>query len=375
MVTSVRFAESMADREAIFRLRFAIYGEELGRGHAGDGDRRMRDDLDDTARLLLAEHEGQAVGTMRLNWGGDGPFGAADRAIYGLDELEAIVPAQQIVIFSRFATNPNFRGGDLPGQLIDAMVRFAIAKGVSVILCDCRPELINVYLRLGMRVRGPVVTTPGVGILVPLVLFLDDIAHIRSTHSRIAPLLCDATPDLVRRDAVLRLLPGDPVVQTLEQPDQAPDWTQIIGVLTAISPVSFPIFSGLASADIARLMTRANVIACSPGDLILRQGSRGEMVFVVLDGTVAVKRGDQVISELHPGSVFGEVAFLARIPRTADVVSAGHSRLVCLRASMLSTLIAKEPDVAAPFLYNLSRILALRIAGSSVTMAAAEPVS
>ena len=375
MLTSVRFAENVADREGIFRLRFAVYGEELGRGYAMDGDRRMRDDLDDTARLLLAEHEGEVLGTLRLNWGGDAPFSAGDRVIYGLDELEAVVAPREIMIFSRFATSPAYRGSDLPGQLIDAMVRFAIAKGVCFILCDCRPELINLYLRLGMRVRGPVVSTPGIGILVPLVLFLDDIAHIQSTHSRIAPLLRETTPDPSRLDAVLRLLPRDPVVQTLEQPDQAPDWTQIVGVLTAISPVNFPIFSGLAYADIARLMTRANVIGCNPGDLILRQGSRGEMVFVVLDGVVVVTRDDQVISELHPGSVFGEVAFLARVPRTAGVVSAGHSRLVCLRASMLSTLIANEPDVAAPILYNLSRILALRIAGGAAALTRAEPVS
>ena len=54
-----------------------------------------------------------------------------------------------------------------------------------------------------MRVRGPVVTVPQVGILVPLALFLDDLGHIRSTDSRIAPLLRDTTPDRMARVACL----------------------------------------------------------------------------------------------------------------------------------------------------------------------------
>ena len=375
MQTAVRFAEDAADRERIFRLRSTIYNEELGRGHAVDGSGLMTDALDETARLLLAEQDGQAVGTMRLNWGGDGPFGPDDRTIYGLDALEAVVPAAQILVFSRFATKASHRGGDLAGQLIDAMVRFAVAHGVRVILCDCRPELVNTYLRLGMRVRGPVVTTPATGLLVPLVLLLDDPGHIEAAGSRVAPLLQGTAPDEQRRDAVLALLPAEPAVQTLERPDEAPRWTRIVDVLARTSPERFPIFHGLSVPDIARLTTRANVIGCSSGDVIVRQGSREEMVFVVLEGAVDVVRDSHVVTRLTPGSVFGEVAFLARVPRTADIVSVCDSRLICLRPSTLSALIGGDPDVAAPFLFNLARILAVRLAGGAAAPPGAEPAA
>lgn len=367
MRLSVRFEQGAADRESIFRLRSIVYNEELGRGHAVDGEGRMTDGLDDTARLLLAEHDGQAVGTLRLNWGGDGPFGTADRAIYGLGAFEAVVPAEEIAIFSRFAVKAAFRGGDLAGQLIDAAVRFAVAQGIALLLCDCRPELVNLYSRLGMRVCGPVVTTPATGLLVPLALLLDDPAHVEAVGSRVAPLLRGTVPDTGRRDALLALLPADPAVQTLERPEEAPRWTRILDVLSNTSPERFPIFHGLSVADIARLTTRAIVIGCNEGDVVLRQGSREEMVFVVLDGSVDVVRDGQAIARLSPGGVFGEVAFLVRVPRTADIVAASDSRLICLRPSTLSALIATEPAVAAPFLFNLARILAMRVAGMRAT--------
>ena len=371
-MTSVQFAETSADRERIYRLRFTIYSEELGRGHAVDSKGHLTDQLDDTARLLLAEHEGEAVGTMRLNWGGDAPFEASDRSIYDLDALEAVVPADRIVIFSRFATEAAYRGGDLPGQLIDAMIRFAIAKGVCVILCDCRPELVNVYLRLGMRVRGPIVATPATGLLIPLMLVLDDPAWIEAAGSRIAPLLYGTEPDAKRRDDLLALLPAEPPVQTLHRPEEAPKWTRIVDVLSRQSPDRFPIFQGLSVADIARLTTRANVIGCSRGDVIVRQGSKERMVFVVLEGAVDVVRDGEPVARLTPGSVFGEVAFLAETPRMADIVAADEVRLICLRPRMLTELISSEPEVAAPFLFNLSRVLALRLAGGVRDPASAE---
>ena len=201
----------------------------------------MTDRLDGSARLLLAEQAGEAIGTLRLSWGGDHPFDAEDRAIYGLDTLEAIVPPERVIIFSRFATKAAHRGDGAPGLLLDVMVRFAVAHGVCVVLCNCRPQLINLYLRLGMRVLGPVVNAPLAGILVPLILLLDDQVHIAAAGSRIAPLLRGTVPDAGRRDALLGLLPTGPVMEMLERPEEAPGWVGMVNILTAASPERFPI--------------------------------------------------------------------------------------------------------------------------------------
>ena len=292
----IRFAETEDDKEAIYRLRSAIFVEELGRGDRADSRGRLTDELDATGRLLLAEHEGQIVGTNRLNWGADGPFSADDRDIYRLDALETVVPANRIIIFSRFALTASYRGSDVPGQLIDAMVRFAIANGVCAILCDCQPPMINTYLRLGMRVLGPLGNVPAWGIVVPLILLLDDPAHLAVSGSRIAPLLQDFVPNEGRRDALMALLPKGQIVETLQEPLEAPSWIHIVGVLAQSSFERFPIFHGLSLPDITRLMTMANVLSCNGGDIIVRQGTGGGMVFVVLAGAVDVVRDGQAIA-------------------------------------------------------------------------------
>lgn len=363
MLIYVRFAETPADQTAIYRLRYQIYIEELCRQEPADHVRRlMPDPPGRDSRLLLTEHDGKVIGTLRLDWGADGPFTAEERAIYRLDELERVARPEQIAIFSRFMTALDYRGGEAPGLLIDAMIRFVVARDIRVLLCDCRPPLINTYLRLGFRVFGDLVNEESVGILVPLILLIDDHAHVAAIGSRIHPLLSEVAADDGLRDRLLALLPDEPKVATLERPQDAPQWTRVLEVLTATSPERFPIFQGLSVADVARLTSMSNVIVCGAGDLIIRQGTIDGMVFVVLQGAVDVVRDGQVIQRRHAGSVLGEIAFLLNARRTADVVAACDSRLICLRQSTMAALIAAEPRVAAPMLFNLARILALRLA-------------
>src|SRR5262245_15298124 len=76
MIT-VRRASSQGDREKIFRLRYEIYVEEMRRRqtHADHALRFIEEPFDDaSAVLLLAEQDGEAVGTVRINFARHGPL-------------------------------------------------------------------------------------------------------------------------------------------------------------------------------------------------------------------------------------------------------------------------------------------------------------
>jgi CRP-like cAMP-binding protein len=78
---------------------------------------------------------------------------------------------------------------------------------------------------------------------------------------------------------------------------------------------------------------------------------------------VQVYQGHQPVAVITQGSVFGEVAFLLSTTRTADVIAISETvRVLCLREKFLLGVIESEPQIAARFLYNLSRIVARRLA-------------
>ena len=82
------------------------------------------------------------------------------------------------------------------------------------------------------------------------------------------------------------------------------------------------------------------------------------------DYRVTVRDGE-VVALLTPGSVVGEISFLLKRHRTADVyASSDGTEFLSLRGRNLTALIEGESRAAARLLYNLSRIMAQRLAGS-----------
>ena len=65
------------------------------------------------------------------------------------------------------------------------------------------------------------------------------------------------------------------------------------------------------------------------GQVIFEEGSHGDWIYVVDDGTVEITKvidGEKVVIEtLKPGDIFGEMAYIAKIPRTASAVAKGNT--------------------------------------------------
>jgi hypothetical protein len=274
-----------------------------------------------------------------------------------------VVGPAGMMIASRFMTRPSHRDGDLPARMLDEMFGFALDNGVRLLFCDCRPHLINTYLRLGFRNYAKTYNDPIAGMLAPLVFVLDDVAHLERIGSRLLPLYRARAPrpsDLL--PGILALLPPATPVQLLSDPEGSPDWSGIRAALGEAATGHVSIFQGLAPEEIARLIERSPVITCAAGDKIIGQDMAERSVFVVLDGAVEVRRDGQPIALLPRGSVFGEVAFLLGIDRTADVVAVTEARVISLRERVLNDLIASESNIAARFLLNLARIVCLKLA-------------
>ena len=69
-----------------------------------------------------------------------------------------------------------------------------------------------------------------------------------------------------------------------------------------------------------RLAGRMEREDVAPGDMVVREGERGDRFYVVLSGLFNViqeERGERRL--LRPGDTFGEVALAMGIPRTASV--------------------------------------------------------
>lgn len=121
---------------------------------------------------------------------------------------------------------------------------------------------------------------------------------------------------------------------------------------------SIDIFARVPYQLLSELSARLRPYAVSAGVRIVTEGEDGDELYLVRSGTVAVRHADdQLVAQLGPGSVFGELAVLDPAPRSADVVALTDADLVIVDRTILLDLMARQPEVAADVITMLVRRL------------------
>jgi predicted MFS family arabinose efflux permease len=98
------------------------------------------------------------------------------------------------------------------------------------------------------------------------------------------------------------------------------------------------IFGPLPYVTLRRLAASLEERQALEGEAVVTQGEPGELVYVIAAGQALVSRDGEAIRELGPGDVFGELALMLDVPRTATVTALEPVQLRAL---------AREPFLAA----------------------------
>ncbi|MBI5509357.1 MAG: cyclic nucleotide-binding domain-containing protein [Deltaproteobacteria bacterium] len=143
---------------------------------------------------------------------------------------------------------------------------------------------------------------------------------------------------------------------------------RIVDVVLAKSPV----FGLLENEDRRALIDRFDLRAVEAGTTIIREGEMSDQIYLIKDGSAEVWSGQgdgkRLLSTLGPGTLFGEVAALRRIARTASVVAASRVEALSLEGADFQALLDAKPDlrrkvldvVATRVRENLDKLVGLR---------------
>lgn len=364
----LRVAETQADRERIYRFRYSVYVEEMGKkpGYADHQRKMLLDALDDTGYLLYIEVHGRVIATVRINIAADAPFGDRWSGIYQMDRWKEW-PAQSLSMSSRLMVDQQWRGSTVLGQLLLAIYDFARQKGIQFDFCNCSPSLVEFYEQLGYRRFGEGFMDEDAGYHVPLVIAPEDLAHLKKVRS---PFMRPARR-LPASDEASRWFESHfpehtaHVNRRLVEPDQF--WSFMEGRLHQDPAKSLPLLKDLSEEQAHAFLDTGTVLPCKAGDVVIRPGDVGDEMFLVLEGVAEVWSGDESLSlaVLGPGEVFGEMAFVSREPRTAKVVAKTDMQLLILTQSFFKRATKKMPDIVAQVLLNLSVVLVERLRSST----------
>lgn len=185
---TIRQASNPEELAAIYRFRYAIYIEEMGKPMPGadHASRTLRDELDYRSTQLYAQDNGEIIGVVRVTWGADGlPENYLNW--YGLEQF-ACFPKEEMSFNGRLMVSEKFRNSGVALALARQTYRLGRERGVAFNFLHTTPPLIPLFERFGHRRYAPQFIDPDLGPRTPMVLVLEDINHLENCKSPFASL-------------------------------------------------------------------------------------------------------------------------------------------------------------------------------------------
>ena len=170
-----------ADRQRTYRMRYEIYGRELGQ-HPPNASGQLRDALDDFNVYLVAKRDGEVVGFISIT--------PPTEAGYSIDKY-FVRESLPLTFDDRFyevrllTVLPQYRRGELAMLLMYAAFRWVESHGGTHVVAIGREELLALYERCGLT-RVGMKTRCGA---VQFELLHADVADLRRRSEELSELL------------------------------------------------------------------------------------------------------------------------------------------------------------------------------------------
>ena len=123
-----------------------------------------------------------------------------------------------------------------------------------------------------------------------------------------------------------------------------------------------PLFAALDDEAAGALMESMTASHLERGDILFREGDRGDRLYVIGEGKIKLGRTsvdgrENLLAVLGPGEMFGELSLFDPGARTATATAVAETQLIALGHDDLNSFLAGRPAVAATLLAALARRL------------------
>lgn len=120
-----------------------------------------------------------------------------------------------------------------------------------------------------------------------------------------------------------------------------------------------PLLARLSSDDRKALAAVGRLRSFSPGDVIVREGTPGDSMHVVVEGEVRIilsgADGNEVtVATMGPGEIIGEMSLLDGLPRSATMVATQKTRTFLVTRHSFVEWLAERPQAALALLATLA---------------------
>jgi len=346
------------EKEAIYHFRYQIYVEELGKPlkSGKHGQEKIYDPLDDRSLLMYAQCNGEIVGTLRLTIGLPDCFSADLQSIFLMDQFSSFCNEKRSLCLStKLAIKPEFRSSQLLYLIMNKAYYIYRESGVQFNFGGCNPYLLPLYEQMGFRRFTGNFVDPGYGMLIPLVMSIEDIEHFRQVRSpfyRIARRWKNDNTASVKFQETFSEELRTHINSQLITKDQI--WQYTYEKLRRSPLTTISLLNGLTQEEASSLLHFGAMFRCTNGDCIATIGDVSNEVFVLLSGAlVAEGSGARLI---RPGECFGSAGFADTHTATETFTVLGDAELFVVPRQGLDKFLLGHPEAKNKIISNIKTL-------------------
>lgn len=138
---------------------------------------------------------------------------------------------------------------------------------------------------------------------------------------------------------------------------------------------AMPLLDSFTEEQLDEVLGSTSLLQCDPGDTIIKEGTFGSRIYILLSGTLDVLVGGKKVASItKAGDVFGELAVVNRDKRLATVVAAGKAACLAIDQKFLQDIHPREEDPAfyAALYEFVARVIARKLSDTSRRVAELE---
>ncbi len=120
-------------------------------------------------------------------------------------------------------------------------------------------------------------------------------------------------------------------------------------------------FRYLSYKELVRIMNITETRTLAAEEILFNEGDPGESMYIVLSGSVAMRKDDLEVADLGKGQHFGEMSLIDRSQRSLTAVASSDTRLIVIHRKDFYAIIKKEPTLAVKLLWSFVQVLAERL--------------
>lgn len=127
------------------------------------------------------------------------------------------------------------------------------------------------------------------------------------------------------------------------------------------------LFYGIGKKGLIYILENLTERTYLKGETIFTEGDIGRALFIVYSGKITLNVFDKeikktlLLAEVHPGEIFGEMALLEEMPRSATATAIEDTRVLMMFNSKLENLFLSKPKIGIVIATQLSKVMSSRL--------------